>query len=248
MPAGTNPAHERELLPEEPNGRDPKLFTSWKKLAALALIVLALLAVVYLSPLHTYLSHAREVAQQIRSFGAMAPLVLTFGVALLVAIGFPRLALCVIAGMALGFWWGLLWTQLGTLLGNYVSFILIRAGGRDWAQRELARRAPLQRSIQLIQRKGALGIVLARQVPLPGMLINLACALLPVSHIDFILGTLIGQLPQAIPFTLIGAGVLQPSFKKSIILIGLAVVIAVLAWFGLRLALRRIATRKSDCG
>jgi uncharacterized membrane protein YdjX (TVP38/TMEM64 family) len=134
------------------------------------------------------------------------------------------------------------------LLGNYISFILIRAGVRDWAQRELSRRAPLQRSIQLIQQKGALGVVLARQLPLPGMLINLACALFPITHFDFVVGTLIGQLPQAIPFTLIGAGVLQASFEKSVGLIGLAVVIAVLAWLGLRLALRRIASRKSNGG
>jgi uncharacterized membrane protein YdjX (TVP38/TMEM64 family) len=210
----------------------------------LALVVVILLTVVYFSPLRAYLDRVYDVRDQVRGLGALGPLVLMLGVALLVAIGFPRLILCGIAGMALGFWSGLIWAQLGTLVGNYASFVVIRALGRNWAHSMLSRRPLLQRTIQQIQQKGALGVVLARQVPLPGVLINLACALLPISHFDFVLGTLIGQLPQAIPCTLIGAGVLQASFKKSISVIGLAVVIAVLAWFGLRFTLRRMSDRK----
>jgi uncharacterized membrane protein YdjX (TVP38/TMEM64 family) len=169
--------------------------------------------------------------------GALAPLALMAAVAALVAVGFPRLPLCGIAGMALGFWSGLFWAQLGTLLGNYALFVLARAVGRDRAQRFLSRRAGLKITIQ---QRGALGVFLARQIPMPGLVINLACALLPIRHLDFIIGTVIGQLPLAIPFTLIGAGVLQPSFKKSVSLIGLAVFASFLIWFGLRYALRRL--------
>jgi uncharacterized membrane protein YdjX (TVP38/TMEM64 family) len=158
------------------------------------------------------------------------------GVTVLVAIGFPRLLFCLIAGMALGFWSGLLWGQLGTLLGSYILFLMVRAGGRNWAQRFLARRTRLK---NLMQRRGVLGVVLARQLPLPGLVVNLACALLPIRHRDYILGTSMGLLPQAIPCTLIGAGVLQASFKKSIAVIGLAVVISILAWLGLAAVLRR---------
>jgi hypothetical protein len=82
--------------------------------------------VVYLSPLHTYLSHARDVSQAnpaLRGHGHRWSV--TFGVALLVAIGFSAIwPFAVIAGMALGFWSACFGTQLGTLLGNYLSFIL----------------------------------------------------------------------------------------------------------------------------
>src|SRR5271166_2713857 len=122
--------------------------------------------------------------------------------------------------MALGFWSGMLWAQLGTLVGNYVLFIVARSAGRDWAERFLIQRGKLQAFLRL---RGTLGVILARQLPLPGLVINLACALLPIRHRDFLFGTIVGQLPQAIPCTLIGAGALQASFKKSIGLIGLAV-------------------------
>jgi uncharacterized membrane protein YdjX (TVP38/TMEM64 family) len=209
---------------------------SWIKMAFLAIGAGLLLTVVYYSPLKQYLSHWHEVSEQIRSYGALAPLVVVAGVAVLVAIGFPRLLFCIIAGMALGFWSGLLWAQLGTLIGNYALFIVVRAGGRQWAERLVTKRARLN---EILQRKGVLGVILARQLPLPGLIVNLACALLPIRHVDFLLGTIIGQLPQAIPCTLIGAGVLQVSFSRSVSVIGLAVVLSVLAWIAIRYAVRR---------
>jgi uncharacterized membrane protein YdjX (TVP38/TMEM64 family) len=161
------------------------------------------------------------------------------GVAVLVALGCPRLLFCVIAGMALGFWSGLLWGQLGTLIGNHALFTVARASGREWALQAIARRGTLQ---NIIKRRGALGVFLARQLPLPGVIVNLACALLPIGHRDFIVGTFLGQLPQAIPCTLIGAGVLQASFRRSISVVGLAVIASVLSWFGAQYFIRRATT------
>lgn len=212
---------------------------SWKKSALLALAAAVLLTLVYCSPLRQYLSQWQEVSRQIRSYGPLAPLVVVFGVAVLVAVGFPRLLFCIIAGMALGFWWGLLWAQLGTLLGNYAMFLAVRAGGRDWAERWVVKRGGVH---AILQRRGALGVILARQVPLPGLVVNLGCALLPIRHVDFLVGTIIGQLPQAVPCTLIGAGVLQVSFYKSVGIIGLAIAVSVLAWVAIRYAMRRSST------
>jgi uncharacterized membrane protein YdjX (TVP38/TMEM64 family) len=237
MTIGSKPIDAKPPIVANPNGSEDPVPPSWRKIGLLAIGAAALLAIGYFSPLHQHLSHAGKINEQIRSFGPLAPLVLMLGISVLVAVGFPRLALCGIAGMALGFWSGLFWAQLGTLLGNYATFILARAGGREWAQRFLFRRGRLNATVQ---QRGVLGVFLARQVPLPGLVINLGCALLPIRHSDFLLGTIVGQLPLAIPCTLIGAGFLQPSFKKGITLIGLAIVASVLAWFCLRYALRRL--------
>jgi uncharacterized membrane protein YdjX (TVP38/TMEM64 family) len=235
MTVGTNPTDPTprvgDPVPGEPNPQ-----RSWIKLVISAVLVGVLLCVVYFSPLKEYLGKAEDLSQRIRSFGAFAPLMLTLIVALLVAVGFPRTVLCIMAGMALGFWSGLFWAQLGTLLGNYALFLVARVFGRDWAERMVHKRAGL---LRLSQERGFTGVFMARQLPLPGVVINLLCALLPISQRDFLLGTIIGQLPQAIPCTLIGAGVLQASFKKSIGLIGLAVVLAFAAWFVVGKALRR---------
>lgn len=207
----------------------------WRKILFLGAVMAVLLGVVYLSPLREHLARARELSETIRELGWIAPMVFCAGVAVLVAAGFPRLLFCVIAGMTLGFWSGLFWTQLGTLTGNYALFLLARRSGGDWVRRLLARRTRLA---NLIHDEGMLGVILARQLPVPGFLINLALGLVAMRHRDFLIGTAIGQLPEAIPCTLIGAGVLKASFARSAGLIGLAVAFAVLIWLGLKWTLR----------
>ncbi|HYG34760.1 MAG TPA: VTT domain-containing protein [Clostridia bacterium] len=208
----------------------------WRKILLLALIAAVFLTVVYLTPLREYRERLGEISKYIKGLGMLAPLALTLSVAVLVAVGFPRLLCCVIAGMALGFWSGLLWAQIGTLMGNYVTFMVARSGSKEWVKAYLSKRGRLH---NLIQREGVAGVILARQLPVPGLLINLTCGLFSVRHRDFFFGTIIGQLPEAIPCTLIGAGALQPSFTKSFGIISLAVVAAVVTWVGLRWALRR---------
>lgn len=208
----------------------------WRRILVLAIGAGVLLAIVYLSPLRGYLGRLRDVSDQIRGWGALAPVALTAGIAVLVAVGFPRLLFCVIAGMAFGFWSGLLWAQLGTLVGNYLTFLVVRFGARDWAQRYLSKHGKLN---GWLMTDGTLGVVLARQVPIPGLLVNLACGLFPLRHRHFLIGSLIGQLPEAVPCTLIGAGVLQRSFAKSAGAISLAVAFAILLWIGLRWLVRR---------
>jgi uncharacterized membrane protein YdjX (TVP38/TMEM64 family) len=236
MTVGIKPIDDKPSSMTEKEPAESPLEPPWRKLVFLVIGVGLFLTIISLSPLGQYLSRWDEVSRQIRGFGALAPLILMGSVCALVAVGFPRLVFCVIAGMTLGFWSGLFWAQAGTLLGNYVLFVVVRSGRQDWAQRFLARRSKLHTAIQ---QRGALGVILARQLPLPGLVINLACALLPISHLDFIVGTIIGQLPQAIPWTLIGAGALQASFGKSITLIGLAVIASILAWLMMRGLLRR---------
>ena len=98
----------------------------------------------------------------------------------------------------------------------------------------------------LLEQQGALGVVLARQLPLPGLFINLGCALLPLKHLDFLIGTIFGQLPQAVPCTLIGAGLLQASLGRSIGLIGLATAVAIVTWLTVRYLLACREPRSSS--
>lgn len=234
MTAGAEPIDEKPTTDKvAPQG---EVKPAWRGMLLLVLMVGILLALVYLSPLREYMGRAHELSEKIRNLGWRGPLVFTAGVAVLVGVGLPRLFFCVLAGMAMGFWQGLLWAQLGTLLGNYVVFFLARSWARDWATQYLSKHGKLQ---NLLQQEGLSGVILARQLPLPGLLINLASGLFSLRHRDFLLGTVLGQLPEAIPCTLIGAGVLQASFKRSLGLISLGVGSAVIVWIGLRWALRK---------
>jgi uncharacterized membrane protein YdjX (TVP38/TMEM64 family) len=203
----------------------------WLKIVWLAALMALLLIIVYVSPLREHVGKAQEWKAWVRGLGWWAPVAVGALVAVLVGIGVPRLGLCVIAGMTLGFWWGLISAQVGTLLGNYALFLLARASGGDWVRRYLAKRKKLS---GLIHNGGIAGVILARQLPVPGLIINLALGLMTIRHLDFLLGTIVGQLPQAIPCTLIGAGILKASFAKSATYIGLGAALAVLIWIGLK--------------
>ncbi len=215
----------------------------WKRMMFLALLAAVLLAIVYLSPLRAYLGRVQEWKADFRALGVWAPVVLTLGIAVLVATGFPRLLFCVIAGVLLGFWQGLLWAQLGTLLGNYAIFLIARKSAGNWVRRYVAKRGKLA---SLIHEEGIAGVILARQLPVPGMLVNLALGLLAVKYRDFLLGTILGQLPEAIPCTLFGAGAGKASLGKSAGFMGLAVAVAVIAWIILRWYMRKRGGRDSE--
>jgi uncharacterized membrane protein YdjX (TVP38/TMEM64 family) len=204
---------------------------SWLRPFMRALVLLAILLsgllIVYLSPLRQYLGDIREINARLSQAGMAAPLLYTLGVFVLVMFGFPRLALCPLGGMAFGFFWGLFWSQLGTLLGAYAQFLFMRWGGRDFM---LRRRPAISFLTQLFEKRGIPTVILMRQVPIANILGNLVLVLMRVRHIDFLVGTAIGIIPAAVPSTLIGTGIIQESFGKSFMYITTAIILLALIW------------------
>jgi uncharacterized membrane protein YdjX (TVP38/TMEM64 family) len=163
-------------------------------------------------------------------------------IALLVGCGVPRLLLCTVAGMALGFWRGMLVGECGTVMGYYGIFLFIRWGGRDWA---LHRFPKLRKWSDLIQGQGILGVILLRHVPIHGTLTNLGLGLSRIRHRDFLIGTAIGVISEAIPATLVGAGLGKGSTKALGTYLGLAAVVFVILWVTATYAMRALRKRRA---
>jgi uncharacterized membrane protein YdjX (TVP38/TMEM64 family) len=204
---------------------------SLKRLGVKAGLLLAFLVggliIIFFSPLRGYLGHYREIAVRLGQMGGYAPLYFTCGVAVLVFFGMPRLLLCPIGGMAFGFLPGLLWTQIGTLLGFYGAFLFIRWGGRDLVTRCMPK---LDRLSKRFERNGLPAVILIRQLPVNGFFTNMLLGLMPISHGNFLLGTAIGILPEAIPCTLIGSGAAQMSFGRGASYMTAAMVMLLVFW------------------
>jgi uncharacterized membrane protein YdjX (TVP38/TMEM64 family) len=131
--------------------------------------------------------------------------------------------------MTLGFWSGLLIAECGTVLGYYCVFLFIRWGGREWA---LHRWPKLQKWADGVKDQGLLGVILLRQVPIHGTLINLGLGISRIKHWHFVLGTAIGVIPESIPATLVGTGLGKGSAKMLGIYLAAAVVAFALIWLG----------------
>jgi uncharacterized membrane protein YdjX (TVP38/TMEM64 family) len=190
-------------------------------------VLLTGLLIVYLSPLKSYLGNLQEIKAELARMGMAASLLYTLGVSILVAFGFPRLFLCPVGGMAFGFFWGVVWSEIGTLMGSYTQFLFMRWGGRELTFR---RKSTLKYLTQLLKRRGIPAIILIRQLPITGIFPNLFFALMRVKHLDFLVGTALGYLPETIPATLIGTGMMQNSFQKSFGYISAAIILLMLIW------------------
>jgi uncharacterized membrane protein YdjX (TVP38/TMEM64 family) len=236
-----------DAMPAAPAGEaiDPSALP--KRPVARALLLLAVLAValaaVQLSPVRALLKDTVRVKQMLDGMGPFAYPVCLLASAVLIGSGFPRLVLCAAASMVLGFWWGVFLTQAGAVLGYYAVFCFIRWGGGDWVTH---RRPRLHAIADTIQDQGVAGVVLARQIPLHGTLINLCLGLSRVKHRHFLIGTAIGLLPEAIPVALVGAGAVKSSFKESAAFLGLAALAFAALWIGSAYALRTMRSRRQQ--
>lgn len=181
-------------------------FLSWKPLILLLGLAIAM-AVVYVTPIRGALGNVERVKSWLHSLGWMGPVVWMGIVFPLVAAGMPRLLFCPIGGLAFGFWYGLLWTQLSTLAGYYALFLFVRWGGQGFVLRHWPRMARLKDHLQ--GHSAAMMVFAVRQLPISGLLINFLLGLSPLRHRHFLLGTALGILPEAVPFTLVGSGLFE---------------------------------------
>jgi len=211
---------------------------STARLVLMGVVLGAAAAVVYLSPIRQWIGDAQHVRQTMAAAGIWAYPACILAVAALVACGMPRLVFALVGAMVLGFWQGLLFSQAGAVLGYYGAFLFVRWGGRAWV---MHRWPKLQRWSALVHAQGVLGVILARQIPLHGTLINLALGLSHLKHRHFLIGTAIGVLPEAVPVALVGAGLVRGSATATAGYMGLAVAMLVLVLIVWKRTMRRLA-------
>jgi uncharacterized membrane protein YdjX (TVP38/TMEM64 family) len=214
--------------------RVPLLANGKPKVPVKPLIVFAALAlaltVVMCTPLRVYLGNLKNIKGQLHSLGYYAPAIYMACVFALVSIGMPRLLFCPIGGFAFGFIEGLLWTQLATLSGYYVTFLFVRWGGRDYVLHHWTKLGPLQKIFDL---PAIPAVIIVRQLPISGLITNLMLGLAPIRHIDFLAGTAIGLLPEAIPFTLVASGAVKLGGGEHVGYVVAATVLLIAVWIGL---------------
>jgi uncharacterized membrane protein YdjX (TVP38/TMEM64 family) len=174
--------------------------------------ILSLGVVFYFTPLKSWLTEGLILKAELASYGLAAPLVFTSVGAVLMAIGAPRLILCSLGGLAFGFAWGLVWSQLATVLGSYLTLLLIRRFRIGYGLKKVRQFERLTRQIKC---NGVLAVVLIRQLPLNSFYNNVLLGMTDVRHVDFLVGSFIGFLPMGITACSIGAGLLQTDFAKA---------------------------------
>ena len=205
----------------------PNISGPFIKAVVVFLVLLLSVILIHSTPVRERLEDIHAMSNDIKAFGVWAPAVYVASVALLVSAGLPRLLLCPIGGMVFGFFWGLLWSQTGTMIGYYATFIFVRWSGRDFI---LKRWPQLNRYKAFFSKRGLFFVLFIRQLPIAGFYINIVLGLTHIRHRNFLLGTLAGILPEAIPATMIGAGIIELSPAKSVAVISVAIILFIIVW------------------
>jgi len=201
------------------------------KIGLLALTVLAVGLLVHVGPLHPLVADLQTLKSRLQEAGVWAPLLLIGITAFFVAIGFPRLVFCAVAGTVFGFARGLLWSQLGALAGAYACFLTVRWGGQEWFARRISRHERLE---SLFAHPSVLVVFLMRQLPVTSAVISSVLALTSVSHHVFLVGSFLGFLPGAVAVTLVSSGLTNASVRESLLEVSAAVLCVLLTAVGLR--------------
>lgn len=207
------------------------------KCVLLLLVSVAGVAVYRLTPLAGWLEPAGALARWLDQLGAAGVLAFVVTMAVCILVGVPRLLFCPIAGALYGFWSGLALCLAGSMASYYAVFLLLR--GREGRPRV----ALHPRLAFLDDDPGLAGVVLARLLPLPGMVSTVGLSASGVGHRDYLVGSLIGLVPEAVPLILLGTGALQTDPTRIARLAVTALLCVLVSWLLIRHLLgRRSAT------
>lgn len=201
-----------------------------RKLLTLLLIGSALFLVIHFTPLGQQLRDWDTLAELFKAGGWRAELYFVLISAFLIMAGVPRLLFCALAGFAFGFWEGLLWSLLSSLIGSFAAFRAARWGGRAWLTEHFGQRRFFRRIVHA--KPTIISVSLIRLLPVANAVINVGLALSHVGNRAFLFGSLIGFLPQGIVATIIGSGMAHdiPWAGAAQIGVAAALLLAIFLW------------------
>jgi len=175
-----------------------------RKLLILLAVGAGLLWVVHATPLGDQVRSSEALVSLFKSGGLKAEFYFTVISAFLIMLGTPRLLFCGLGGLVFGFWAGLWWSLLGSLIGSFAAFRAARWAGRAWMTERFGQRRFFKRIVHA--EPTLTSVVVMRMLPVSNGLINIGLALSQVNARDFLLGSLVGFLPQGVVAVVVGSG------------------------------------------
>lgn len=175
-----------------------------RKLLTLVTIGAALLLVIHTTPFGEQVRNWDSLSSLFRTGGIKAELYFVLISSFLIMVGTPRLLFCTLAGFAFGFWEGLFWSLVGSLVGSFLAFRGARWGGKAWLTQRFGQRRFFSRIVHA--KPTIASVILMRMLPVSNGIINVGLALSHVSNRAFLLGSVVGFLPQGIVAVIIGSG------------------------------------------
>ncbi|SHK02042.1 TVP38/TMEM64 family protein [Desulforamulus aeronauticus] len=171
-----------------------------------------------------------QLAEYLRSFGAMTVLVCLFLMVLQTLFTpLPLFLLAATNGFIFGLWYGILITMTGSVLGASIAFYLARGFGRGLISRCL-KQTYMTKVDQMSHQDGPWMVFMARLIPvIPSSIISYVAGLSKMTFKGFFIATAIGKLPEIVIYTALGHSFSQAEGMATKITL-LIILVTVLAW------------------
>lgn len=132
----------------------------------------------------------------------------------------PSTILSLAAGYLFGPWLGIVFTLVGQTLSGNVAFMIARFLGRDFVR--VKESSTMKKWDERIRQNALISVLLMRLLFLPFDVVNYACGVTSMRMRDFTIATLIGSVPGAVTFVLLGGSV-SPKVSGMLMVFGMEV-------------------------
>lgn len=201
-----------------------------RKLLSLLALGAVLFLIIHVTPLGERVRNWDTLTKLLAGGGPEAAAYFVVISTVLIALGTPRLLFYALGGLVFGLWQGLIWSTVSSVVGSFLTFRAARWGSREW----LIERFGQNRFFSRIAgaRPTTASVALMRMLPVSNVIINVALALSRVGNRAFVLGSLIGFLPQGVVAVVIGSGIAHDVPWAGAIQIGVAatLLLGILYW------------------
>jgi uncharacterized membrane protein YdjX (TVP38/TMEM64 family) len=199
----------------------------------------------FFSSMEQYLTieNIQDFIKNYRALGPLPGLLLPFLEAILPIL--PLVLFVAANGAAYGFWYGSLFSWIGTCLGAVVVFWFFRKLSKTKLKRLIEKSKKIRSMLHWIERHGFAPIFLLLCFPFtPSSLVNVASGLSGLNFRSFLIGVMLGKMVMVFMISYVGDDWIS-IIKEPVKLLSVSGVILVLWFIGKRIE-ARLKTEKSS--
>lgn len=183
------------------------------------------------------------LAEQYRTLGPLIGILLPFLEALLPFL--PLVVIVVANASSYGLWIGFLLSWIGTVLGSYVVFLIVRKFGKHPKLKRFIQKENVQKLIKWVDMRGLSPLFILLCFPFtPSVLVNIVAGLSHIKKKYYFIVLLAGKFVMILSMSVLGYDV--SSFIKNPLKLVLVVIAVILLWVISKVVERRLNKRVEE--
>ncbi|BDH60868.1 TVP38/TMEM64 family protein [Lysinibacillus sp. PLM2] len=183
------------------------------------------------------------LAAQYRTLGPLIGILLPFLEALLPFL--PLVVIVVANASSYGLWIGFLLSWIGTVLGSYVVFLIVRKFGKHPKLKRFIQKENVQKLIKWVDMRGLSPLFILLCFPFtPSVLVNIVAGLSHIKKKYYFIVLLAGKFVMILSMSVLGYDV--GSFIKNPLKLILVVIAVILLWVISKVVERRLNKRVEE--